>query len=107
MMSVVSAVSTVSDEQVSWQVRLQESRAFDKVQIAIKKVLQYLLAKTYACPRMARNSERLERPTRVVLKKGGLDIELARCQRPYSCDQTMRKFVCTLELRLLLSLIHI
>ena len=46
MMSVVSAVSTVSDEQVSWQVRLQESRAFDKVQIAIKKVLQYLLAKT-------------------------------------------------------------
>ena len=46
MMSVVSPVSTVSDEQVSWQVRLQESRAFDKVQIAIKKVLQYLLAKT-------------------------------------------------------------
>jgi hypothetical protein len=60
----------------------------------------------YACPRMARNSERLERPTRVVLKKGGLDIELARCQGPYSCDKTMRNFVCTLELRLLCKMMN-
>ena len=55
---------------------------------------------------MARNSERLERPTRVVLKKGGLDIELARCQGPYSCDKTMRNFVCTLELRLLCKMMN-
>ena len=60
----------------------------------------------YACPCMARNSERLERPTRVVLKKGGLDIELARCQGPYSCDHTMRNFVCTLELRLLCKMMN-